>query len=109
MERFDNLLVTLGLEIEDAGALGQWDKLENRLSVLADEMRFRIFEDREDAVHATVNAVSTVLEKAGYRCTCEWSKYEAEFVAHLRSPHTDQMKLKKCIRTHFERPTVRPT
>ncbi|MDB5387182.1 MAG: hypothetical protein JWM11_2828 [Planctomycetaceae bacterium] len=108
MERFERLLVTVGLEIKDSGALGQWDKFEGRLALLADEMRFRIFEDREDAVQAALNSIEVALHKAGYECLTDWERFSNEFMAHLRSPHSNPSVLKKCIRKHFRRPVVIP-
>lgn len=105
-ERFDDLVVTVGLEVFDGTALKTWSKVEKSLAVFASELRFRTFTYREDALHAALNAVSTLLDRAGYRIreNSSWSDFESDFLECLQRPLCYDRELRTCIEKHLERP-----
>lgn len=105
-DRLDELIVSYGLEIADFLESREWGKVELRLSILVSEIRFRIFRDREDAVQAALNVMSTVLNEAHYRLRDgqSWGAFEEEIASHLRCPFAYDKELRASIKLHFKRP-----
>lgn len=105
-QRLDELSSAFGLAMEDAVKLKNWRQFEKKLSTYASELRFRVFENREDAAHAACNAASNALITHRYRSRngTDWEPFENDFMAELKNPLSYEVQLQKCIKKHFRRP-----
>jgi hypothetical protein len=103
--RLQELTATMGMELWANFSLRAWGKFEGAVALLASEMRFRIFRQRESAAQAALNVAMTVLDEAGYRPSAgDWSDFSAAVLRALYDPRCYDDELKKCITRHLSRP-----
>lgn len=90
-------------EIHDLYLQRLWSKLEARISHFASEARFRLFQDRQDAAHASLSATCDILDQTKFSLKDgkDWRGFKTEFLALLESPFVYDQQLLKCIRRHF--------
>lgn len=101
-DRFDELIDAYGSEIADFESMKQWKRMEERLALLASEMRFRVFKEREDACRAIANMIHGFLWSAHYAQLN--TGFYNEFKKCLENHCCYEKELLRCIRKFFRHP-----
>ncbi|MFO0868724.1 MAG: hypothetical protein U0935_07205 [Pirellulales bacterium] len=105
-KRLDELVARFGLDFKHVGSFRRWQQVEKLLGLFASEIRFRVFQESEDACHSALGVTKVVLQKLGYvpRPGENWGTFERQFLAELRSYRSNGPELTSCIHKYFQRP-----